>query len=505
MNQSVTIIVYADINCPFCYVLHERLINLGLIESVEWRPIEHAPGALKDGNNPQKLALLNEEYGLVRQRAPDIECENPHLVPNTNLINRYLIAISEQYPEKAFLFRRNTYLALWQDGKDIENEDVIKQILADIGISQVRFKPSQITHLEKWQNEWLFGDFDTRIPSQMRNDGELLLGLQNAETLTKFITFGLYKEDSPNSTCRYFEEEELFILSGTSLPKLMQTMNLGARYKLSCFDNVSALLTQFKVAPPEAVILNTDLPSIISDCQKIKNEHNGANVPVIFAAMENARELESDAFNVGATDFLCFPEQSSTFLSRLKVHLRNKKRLDILSEHANKDSLTGLNNRREFDNQLERNWRKACRFRQNLGLIFLDVNYFKQYNDLCGHQKGDEALVSIANAIAESLHRPEDFCARYSGEEFVILLPNLEQKDIVKVACEVKDNFIQLGLDYGSEYSDERLTVSIGICVTKVHADNNSKMLIERADLALNEAKKFGANKIQVEILEPPH
>ena len=506
MSEAILTTVYADINCPFCYALHERLNHLGLIDNVEWRPIEHAPGELGDGKSPKKIELLNEEYALLSQRAPDVNCENPQLVPNTKLINRYLVAVAHQFPEQSNDFRRKMYQALWIHKQDLEDESIIKGYLSELDIALVHINDDYADEdyadeLRTWQNEWQYGDFDSRIPAMIRKDNELLLGLQSTETLKNFVENRDYQEDLGNTTCQYFVESEIYLLSIDNQTELSQAILTNNSYKLTHFKNIHSLLIQFVDAQPGLIILDTSDPNVLAHCQQLKNANAATNVPVMFVSCNGSRELESKIFELGGADFVSLPQQSDAFLARIKWHVRNKQKLDLLTEHASKDPLTGLNNRREFDVHLERAWRRACRYKLNLGLIFMDIDYFKQYNDLYGHLKGDDALIQVASAINESLYRSEDFAARYGGEEFVVVLPGLDEENLITVAQRIKSNIAKLNIQHCYNNAEGMLTLSVGVCLTKANADNHSKMMLKAADEALYEAKKSGRDKVVVKKL----
>jgi diguanylate cyclase (GGDEF)-like protein len=159
------------------------------------------------------------------------------------------------------------------------------------------------------------------------------------------------------------------------------------------------------------------------------------------------------------------------------------------------DGLTGIPNRRHFDETLAQEWIRAARSGQPLALGMLDVDWFKAYNDHFGHQAGDECLRSIARLLAASICRTGDQVARYGGEEFVFIAPATNAEGAVRLAHKVVDAIRAANLPHpGSAYG--RVTISIGIAAVVPVADSTPERLIHAADSALYRAKTLGRNRI---------
>ncbi len=159
------------------------------------------------------------------------------------------------------------------------------------------------------------------------------------------------------------------------------------------------------------------------------------------------------------------------------------------------DSLTGLANRRQFDHFIERELQQSQREHSPLSIILIDIDYFKPYNDNYGHLAGDEALVKVARAIAESLTRPMDLAARYGGEEFVIVLPCTDMMGAINIAERVQRsvNALQLRHEY-TQLADKFITISMGLAEMNIDKDCTPQTLTHRADMALYVAKESGRN-----------
>ncbi|MEE1610412.1 sensor domain-containing diguanylate cyclase [Microvirga sp. CF3016] len=184
----------------------------------------------------------------------------------------------------------------------------------------------------------------------------------------------------------------------------------------------------------------------------------------------------------------------------LSRELRRREEVEAeLSVLAVTDGLTGLANRRLFDKQLETEWLRASREKSPVSLLLVDVDQFKAYNDIYGHQAGDECLRTIAKAIASAARRPGDLVARYGGEELVVLLPDLDEAGATAVAEDIRVKVEALRLRHEASFPSRILTVSIG-SATRVPSLDRSRIgpadLIALADDALYKAKQDGRNRV---------
>jgi diguanylate cyclase (GGDEF)-like protein/PAS domain S-box-containing protein len=172
-----------------------------------------------------------------------------------------------------------------------------------------------------------------------------------------------------------------------------------------------------------------------------------------------------------------------------------------LEQLATRDGLTGLANRRCFDETLHAEWARALRQRQPLSLLMVDVDNFKAYNDANGHLGGDECLKRIATAVASEM-RANDLVARYGGEEFAVILPNQSLKGAASVAERIRTRVEQLQVPSRLAPA-RRVTVSIGAATAIASPDNCASELVAIADAALYRAKHMGRNRISLPLSEP--
>ena len=187
---------------------------------------------------------------------------------------------------------------------------------------------------------------------------------------------------------------------------------------------------------PDLVLLDAEMPGMsgFQVCAAFKANPLLADVPVIFVTSHSDPAFEVSGFDLGAADFIAKPVLPALVQARVKTQLRLKHLADELRLIALADTLTGVANRRHFDNSLEREWRRLRRSGKPLALLMIDVDHFKRFNDHYGHQAGDSCLRAVAQALVGACQRPADLVARYGGEEFVMLLPDTTRDGAAHIA-----------------------------------------------------------------------
>ena len=190
---------------------------------------------------------------------------------------------------------------------------------------------------------------------------------------------------------------------------------------------------------------------------------------------------------------------SSDSISRLChafSRLQTQNIVTTLERLAATDYLTQIPNRRTFDERLVQEWIRAQRDKTPLSLAMLDLDFFKTYNDHYGHSAGDHCLQAIARAIQQPLRRPADFCSRYGGEEFAVILPNTDSTGAQHVLEEIRQAVLDLAIAHGFSSIAPTLTISIGFTTAVPTAGNTPEQALRIADNALYLAKLQGRNRI---------
>jgi diguanylate cyclase (GGDEF)-like protein len=169
---------------------------------------------------------------------------------------------------------------------------------------------------------------------------------------------------------------------------------------------------------------------------------------------------------------------------------------EALDRLAHLDGLTQIANRRRFDQVLKGEWQRMKRERKLLGIILNDIDYFKQFNDIYGHQAGDDCLRSVASTLSAQVHRPADLVARYGGEEFVILLPDTDYEGCKQIAEQMRQKIEALRIRHEGSQVQTVVTMSFGVAATTASGADTLDDLVAAADKALYRAKEEGRNRV---------
>ncbi len=275
----------------------------------------------------------------------------------------------------------------------------------------------------------------------------------------------------------------------------------------------------------DLILMDIIMPDVdgIEACRNIKKREWLTDVPVIMVTATTEKENLQLAFSAGAMDFIKKPLDRVELLARVRSALRLKhetarrkaRETELLEvthqlQEANErlqslsflDGLTGIANRRHFDQELLQESRRANRENNPISLIMLDIDYFKAFNDTYGHLKGDDCLKTVASILKKSLKRPGDFAARYGGEEFAVVLPNTDDAGAALVAEELRASIEGASIKHINSLCADYVTVSLGVVTRLPEQVETPDDLILAADRALYRSKHEGRNRVSVERLE---
>ncbi len=226
-------------------------------------------------------------------------------------------------------------------------------------------------------------------------------------------------------------------------------------------------------------------------------------LPIIVLSSKEEPKIKSEAFNVGANDYLVKLPDKIELIARIRYHSRayvNQLKLDeafrTLKKLTITDPLTGISNRRYFHDFLEQEWKRAARNQTPISVILSDIDFFKLFNDSYGHQTGDDCLKKVAKVLQDSLKRPSDMVARYGGEEFVVVLPETDERGALKVAERMRTNVEALDIPHSTSAIASHVTISLGVSSAIPDGKLKPNILISRADSALYQAKHDGRNRV---------
>ena len=248
---------------------------------------------------------------------------------------------------------------------------------------------------------------------------------------------------------------------------------------------------------PDLILLDAVMPDMdgYAVCAALRSSAITRDIPIIFVTALKTPEDETRALDAGAADFISKPVNAAVVRARVRTQLTVKRQSDALRELTLTDGLTGVSNRRAFDEKLACEWRRCARARVPMALILVDIDHFKPYNDHYGHQQGDDCLKQVGAAMRRAAKRPQDMVARYGGEEFAILLPQEDVGGAEAVARRVLGEIEALAIVHARSTSCPVLTVSMGVASVTPSEKREPATLIKAADALLYEAKASGRNR----------
>ena len=262
--------------------------------------------------------------------------------------------------------------------------------------------------------------------------------------------------------------------------------------------NGEQALTSCRAVLPDLVLLDVHMEGLdgYEVCRRLKEDSETCNIPIIFVTAQGAEQDEVRGFELGAVDFIVKPINPVIVKARVKTHLTLKQQSDILRSFALLDGLTGVANRRKFDEELELNWRRSLREKSALSVIIIDVDHFKRFNDRYGHQRGDACLQTVATALNGVIRRPYDLLARYGGEEFACVLPDTALLEAVQIAERMQAAVRALKLEHMDSEVEQVVTVSLGVATVVPTVGGTSEAVVAEADRQLYQAKQAGRARV---------
>ena len=258
---------------------------------------------------------------------------------------------------------------------------------------------------------------------------------------------------------------------------------------------------------PDLIVLDVAMPGMdgYEVLRRLKEEPSTQNIPVIFLTAPGPNISEARALELGAIDFITKPYNPAILKARMHNQLAYKRSLDLATALSMGDALTGIPNRRRFDEYLEQEWLRGLRSKKPITMILMDIDHFKRFNDSMGHPAGDTCLQQVAAALRESLHRSTDFVARYGGEEFACILSETPAQGARDVAHRIAAQLASQAIAHPDSPVSKNVTLSMGVASLVPNPQFKPVDLTLEADRRLYEAKRQGRNRIQFEaVLDVP-
>ena len=289
----------------------------------------------------------------------------------------------------------------------------------------------------------------------------------------------------------------LLIVDDDKHNRLLLTELFEGEYKIIQAKNGLQALELARAHAPELILLDVLMPEMdgMAVIHALKREDSTRHIPVIFITALDSTADEEQGLDLGAVDYITKPFHPSIARVRVRNHLQIVHQRRLLEQIAALDGLTGIPNRRRFDEALTQEWSRCQRLGLPLSLIIADVDQFKPYNDRLGHAAGDRVLQEIAVALRQGARRPGDLAARYGGEEFVLLLPATDAPRAQQLAGELLQRLNARGLAHPASSAGPCVTLSLG-GATAIPGNNEvDPEFFRRADAALYQAKAQGGDR----------
>ena len=278
-------------------------------------------------------------------------------------------------------------------------------------------------------------------------------------------------------------------------------------YNVSMAPNGEVALKVIPRSMPDLILMDVMMPGLngFEVCEKLKADEATKEIPVIFVTAKAETDDIVKAFDVGGVDYITKPYQYREVLSRIKTHLQNQSLLKCnvllveqlqkanieLDKSSRTDSLTGLSNRRDANEKIEKELIRFARNKKDFSLVLGDIDHFKKTNDTYGHEAGDCILTKVSRLMVDAV-RAQDLVSRWGGEEFLIVLPETELAGGATLAENIRqkieaEEFV---------YKEQKINVSMSFGVCSSAPELSMDELVKKADDNLYRAKEAGRNKV---------
>jgi diguanylate cyclase (GGDEF)-like protein len=300
--------------------------------------------------------------------------------------------------------------------------------------------------------------------------------------------------------------------SQTGLAVISQHLERMGIMPIAATDGESGIAA-FRKHNPDIVLLDVVLPGMdgYEVARRIRAiEQSGEWTPILFLTSRTADGDLVQGITAGGDDYLFKPVSEVVLAAKVRAMQRIlqmryslvvlTRKLDAANQELTRltslDGLTGLANRRHFDETMTREWRRAARYKRPMALALIDVDHFKLYNDTYGHVAGDECLKTVASALLAVSRRPSDLVARYGGEEFAVVLPETDLAGARRVGEGLCDAIRALDITHSASATGH-VTISVGLSsMMPGQSEAGPQSLVAEADLALYAAKAGGRDRV---------
>ncbi|WP_105169059.1 diguanylate cyclase domain-containing protein [Pseudoalteromonas sp. T1lg23B] len=284
---------------------------------------------------------------------------------------------------------------------------------------------------------------------------------------------------------------QVLVVDSDPLNRVVLENTLSEDCRVALLDNCEEAI-EF-IATHKVDLIITDITLVdsqgIAFIQRLKDNSDTYTIPVIIVSSSNSYSDEVKGLQMGAVDYITKPFSPLIVRARVRIHLVLKQKSDLLEELASIDGLTELPNRRLFDKHLAQQWQSCHTSGKTLGVLLVDIDYFKAYNDVYGYGAGDECLVKVARSLKETVDCHQGFIARYDGVRFAVILTECTMAHIEALSHLMHDAIDKLMLPHKSSPICAHVSISTGIVLIEKEFSLGVARCLHYADSALSQAR----------------
>ncbi|GGW92236.1 GGDEF domain-containing response regulator [Alteromonas halophila] len=296
---------------------------------------------------------------------------------------------------------------------------------------------------------------------------------------------------------RPFKQCHVLIVDDQDTSRLVTEEVLCNEVICSSLSTANNIVEECHKHRPDLILMDVDMPGVtgFDACKNLNDDEALRHIPVIFVTASVSDEDQCNCWACGCVDFIPKPINATTLWNRVRTHLSNVVKTELLEKLIYIDRLTGAYSRHYYEDHLPAVERHAKRTQSPVSFVLFDIDHFKQYNDHYGHQQGDKCLRDVALLAKGSLSRPLDKLIRLGGEEFLVVLPETDHEGAVHVADHLRQTIYEAAIPH-KPVALQRVTVSAGVATMTSGSRMSSDSTIALADEQLYRAKDKGRNAV---------
>jgi diguanylate cyclase (GGDEF)-like protein len=482
---------FIDLNCPYCYAMFERVARWGLGDQIEWCMVEHDAHVLDGPFDLNQEELLTTEVFEVHHRAPDVDLKLPPDRCNSTMATWLVVVVGRLFPESKNTFRRAMYRALWIDGWNIGDHEILKDLLRLNGlpVELLEMCGEAPEEFLAWQKAWDKGPYDHSIPVLTHTPTDrVLIGLADERTLAAFLLGE--RARVVDSTVCFYQQRPTILLCGwmSHVWALLE----GLRDRCEVIQAPTARRASEVIgenAVPELLVVEGGHVSS-AELEELGKLARSRRIPWVVATSTPSPEEEIEALSAGAVEYL--PVEGESQIARIRLQRILKDRYDFASQkrYAPTDALTGLPTRRVLLERLEEEWSRAERGQEELSLLMINLVSFKAYNKAHGYLCGDRCLKDMSKRFGRLMSHTGNLLVRFSGNEFAVLMPATNHEEATAFGAQMVAEWESEREQNRSAGRDGLIRVTEGVATIVPRATNSMHDLIDQAhqDLRLRRA-----------------